>query len=48
MSYDSGAHIAEAVALAVRCDTVIVHAIRHEGERFDSPDMTPAVRAGRP
>ncbi|WP_197524045.1 beta-glucosidase family protein [Cupriavidus sp. USMAHM13] len=40
VSYDSGAHIAEAVALARRCDTVIVHAIRHEGERFDSPDMT--------
>ncbi|MCY0854094.1 beta-glucosidase family protein [Cupriavidus sp. D39] len=40
VEFDSGAHIAGALALAQRADVVIVHAIRHEGERFDSPDMT--------
>ena len=40
VEYDSGAHVADAVALARRADVVIVNAIRHEGERFDCPDMT--------
>jgi len=40
IEFDSGAHIAAAVAAAKRADVVIVHAIRHEAERFDSPDMT--------
>ncbi|MBP0609483.1 MULTISPECIES: beta-glucosidase family protein [Burkholderia] len=37
--FDSGAHIADALALAAKADVVIVNAIRHEGERFDCPDM---------
>ncbi|HDR9731598.1 TPA: glycoside hydrolase family 3 C-terminal domain-containing protein, partial [Burkholderia aenigmatica] len=40
IEFDSGAHVADAVALARRADVVIVHAIRHEGERFDCPDMS--------
>ncbi|ORT85115.1 glycosyl hydrolase [Burkholderia puraquae] len=39
VEFDSGAHIADAVALAAKADVVIVNAIRHEGERFDCPDM---------
>ncbi|RQR38217.1 beta-glucosidase [Burkholderia sp. Bp9143] len=40
IDFDSGAHVADAVALAEKADVVIVNAIRHEGERFDCPDMT--------
>ncbi|WP_448168576.1 beta-glucosidase [Burkholderia ambifaria] len=40
IDFDSGAHIADAVALAEKAEVVIVNAIRHEGERFDCPDMT--------
>ncbi|WP_175795805.1 beta-glucosidase family protein [Burkholderia anthina] len=40
VEFDSGAHVADAAAVAKRADIVIVHAIRHEAERFDSPDMT--------
>lgn len=39
IDFDSGAHVADAVALAAKADVVIVNAIRHEGERFDCPDM---------
>lgn len=39
IDFDSGAHIADAVALAEKAEIVIVNAIRHEGERFDCPDM---------
>ncbi|WP_018314911.1 beta-glucosidase [Cupriavidus sp. UYPR2.512] len=39
IDFDSGANLADAVALAKRADVVIVFAVRHEGERFDSPDM---------
>ena len=38
--YNPGAFIAEAVDLAKHSDIVIVNAIRHEGERWDSPDMS--------
>ncbi|VWD15628.1 beta-glucosidase [Burkholderia lata] len=40
VEFDSGAHVADAVALARRADVVIVHTVRHEGERFDCPDMS--------
>lgn len=40
IEYDPGALIAEAVALARRSDVVVINAIRHEGERFDSADMS--------
>lgn len=37
--FDSGTQVADALALAQGADVVIVFAVRHEGERFDSPDM---------
>ncbi|MDR2326520.1 MAG: glycoside hydrolase family 3 C-terminal domain-containing protein [Acidovorax sp.] len=37
--FDSGAQVADALAVAKGADVVIVFAVRHEGERFDSPDM---------
>lgn len=40
IDFDSGANTADAVALAKRADVTIIYAIRHEGERFDSPDMS--------
>ncbi|HEF5873637.1 TPA: glycoside hydrolase family 3 protein [Burkholderia cenocepacia] len=40
IEYDSGAFVAEAARRAGAADIAIVNAIRHEGERFDCPDMS--------
>jgi beta-glucosidase len=40
VEYDPGAYISEAVALAKASEAVVIFAIRHEGERYDSPDLS--------